>query len=70
MSDNVFDGLLLYILGPFSSAFVNKYGCRAVTIAGTVIAGVCLILSVFATNIFTLYVTIGLGTGFGLGETI
>lgn len=25
--------------GPISSGFVNKYGCRAVTIAGTVIAG-------------------------------
>ena len=62
--------VLFCILGPFSSAFVNKYGCRAVTIAGTVIAGVCLILSVFATNIYTLYVTIGLGTGFGLGEFI
>ncbi|CAO1392089.1 unnamed protein product [Diamesa serratosioi] len=53
--------------GPFSSAFVNKYGCRAVTIAGTIIAGVCLILSVFATNVFTLYITIGVGTGFGFG---
>jgi MFS family permease len=53
--------------GPFSSAFVNKYGCRAVTIAGCVIAGICLILSVFAKNVFTLYITIGLGTGFGFG---
>lgn len=53
--------------GPFSSAFVNKYGCRAVTIAGTIIAGICLILSVFATNVFTLYITIGVGTGFGFG---
>ena len=26
-------------VGPISSGFVNKYGCRAVTIAGTVIAG-------------------------------
>lgn len=26
-------------IGPISSGFVNKYGCRAVTIAGTVIAG-------------------------------
>lgn len=28
---------------------------------------VCLILSVFAKNVFTLYITIGLGTGFGFG---
>lgn len=27
----------------------------------------CLILSVFAKNVFTLYITIGLGTGFGFG---
>ncbi|KAG5683471.1 hypothetical protein PVAND_012749 [Polypedilum vanderplanki] len=53
--------------GPISSGFVNKYGCRAVTIAGTIIAGVCLILSVFAKNVFTLYITIGFGCGFGFG---
>lgn len=53
--------------GPISSGFVNKYGCRAVTIAGTVIAGLCMIASVFAKNVFTLYITIGFGTGFGFG---
>ncbi|XP_070491773.1 monocarboxylate transporter 5 [Chironomus tepperi] len=53
--------------GPISSGFVNKYGCRAVTIAGTIIAGVCLLLSVFAKNVFTLYITIGFGVGFGFG---
>lgn len=59
--------VLFNFAGPFSSAFVNKYGCRAVTIAGTVIAGISLILSIFAKNVFTLYITIGLGTGFGFG---
>lgn len=66
-----------FLVGPISSGFVNKYGCRAVTIAGTIIAGskgfkllkrfdlisiyaftACLILSVFAKNVFTLYITI------------
>ncbi|KAJ4436472.1 hypothetical protein ANN_16503 [Periplaneta americana] len=53
--------------GPVSSSFVNKYGCRAVTIAGSILGAVCLILSVFAQNVLTLYFTIGLGTGFGFG---
>lgn len=34
ISSNVF-----FHAGPISSGFVNKYGCRKVTIAGTVIAG-------------------------------
>lgn len=53
--------------GPISSSFVNKYGCRAVTIAGAVLAAVCLVLSVFAQNVLTLYFTIGLGTGMSNG---
>jgi MFS family permease len=53
--------------GPISSSFVNKYGCRAVTIAGSFLAGACLVLSVFARSVLTLYFTIGLGTGFGFG---
>lgn len=53
--------------GPISSSFVNKYGCREVTIAGAVLAFVCLVLSVFAQNVITLYFTIGLGAGLGFG---
>ncbi|KAJ6637586.1 Monocarboxylate transporter 5 [Pseudolycoriella hygida] len=53
--------------GPVSSAFVNKFGCRVVTIAGAILAGVCIICSSFAQNVATLIVTIGIGTGFGLG---
>lgn len=37
------------------------------TIAGALLAGVCLILSVWARNVLTLIVTIGVGTGMGLG---
>lgn len=47
--------------------FVNRYGCRAVTIAGALLAGICLIVSYFAQNVLTLIFTIGIGTGFGLG---
>lgn len=53
--------------GPISSSFVNKYGCRAVTIAGAILAGVCLVISAFAQNVLTLIFTVGVGTGFGFG---
>ena len=51
--------------GPISSFFMNKYGCRAVVIAGSFLAAACLVLSFFARNLLTLYFIIGLGTGFG-----
>ncbi|XP_068151506.1 LOW QUALITY PROTEIN: monocarboxylate transporter 12 [Drosophila tropicalis] len=53
--------------GPISSSFVNRYGCRAVTIAGAILASFCIIISMFAQNVFTLIITIGLGTGLGFG---
>ncbi|GLH15379.1 Monocarboxylate transporter, putative, partial [Gryllus bimaculatus] len=53
--------------GPISSSFVNRYGCRPVTIAGAILGSISLALSVFATNVQTLYLTIGLGTGLGFG---
>ncbi|KAB0797474.1 hypothetical protein PPYR_08467 [Photinus pyralis] len=53
--------------GPISSAFVNRWGCRAVTIAGAILGSVCMIISSFAQNVTTLYFTIGIGTGLGFG---
>ncbi|XP_057325967.1 monocarboxylate transporter 12 [Microplitis mediator] len=53
--------------GPISSALVNKYGCRTVTIAGAILSSACLLMSVFAQNVVTLYFTIGIGTGLGFG---
>ncbi|XP_059613461.1 monocarboxylate transporter 12 [Phlebotomus argentipes] len=53
--------------GPISSSFVNRYGCRAVTIAGSLLAGISLIASVFAQNVLTLIITVGLGCGMGFG---
>lgn len=38
-----------------------------VTIAGSILASVCLLASVHAQNVLTLIFTIGIGTGFGLG---
>lgn len=48
-----------YPKGPISSSFVNRYGCRAVTIAGAILASACLAVSVLAPNVFTLIITIG-----------
>ncbi|XP_063236931.1 uncharacterized protein LOC134539120 isoform X2 [Bacillus rossius redtenbacheri] len=53
--------------GPISSSFVNRFGLRAVTVAGSVLASSCLALSVLAPNVLTLYFTVGLGTGLGFG---
>lgn len=53
--------------GPISSAFVNKYGCRPVTIVGAVLASLGMVASAFARNVVTLYFTIGIGTGLGFG---
>lgn len=49
--------------GPIASVFVNKYGCRAVTIAGSILASICMLVSVYAESLLTLYLTIGFGTG-------
>lgn len=56
-----------FLPGPISSAFVNRYGCRAVTIAGSILASFCIVISYFAQNVLTLIFTIGIGTGFGFG---
>lgn len=45
--------------GPISSSFVNKYGCRVVAIAGSLLTSACLFASYYATNVITLIVTIG-----------
>ncbi|KAJ8973699.1 hypothetical protein NQ317_000751 [Molorchus minor] len=53
--------------GPMSSSFVNRYGCRVVTIAGAILASGCLVISFWAQNVITLCFTIGIGTGIGFG---
>ena len=49
--------------GPLASSLVNKYGCRAVTIAGTLVAAVGLACSVVAPSIEVHYLTVGIITG-------
>ncbi|XP_042869845.1 monocarboxylate transporter 12-like [Penaeus japonicus] len=53
--------------GPIAGIFVNKFGCRLVTIAGAVLASAALFVSIFAPNVQTLYITIGVGAGLGFG---
>lgn len=53
--------------GPISSSLVNRWGCRAVTIAGAILASICMIISFWAQNVITLCITIGVGTGLGFG---
>jgi hypothetical protein len=43
---------------------VNKFGCRAVTIAGAVIGAIGIAASALATNVAILYLTIGVLTGY------
>lgn len=59
--------VLFLISGPISSSFVNRWGCRTVTVVGAILASVCVTLSAFANNVLTLIFTIGVGTGFGFG---
>ncbi|XP_076162612.1 monocarboxylate transporter 5-like isoform X2 [Ptiloglossa arizonensis] len=58
--------------GPISGSFVNKFGCRSVTISGSLLASACLLASMWARHIVTLYFTIGIGTacGSGLGTLV
>ncbi|XP_058806582.1 monocarboxylate transporter 13 [Phymastichus coffea] len=56
-----------YCSGPISSHFVNKFGCRAVTVAGTLLASACLLASVWVRSLGMLYLTAGVGTGLGFG---
>ena len=49
--------------GPLVSGLVNRYGCRAVCIAGAFVGGAGFVLSTFATSVKVMYVTIGLVLG-------
>jgi len=48
-----------YFLGPIVSALTNKYGCRVVCMAGSVIASLAFALSIFSPNVNVLMITYG-----------
>lgn len=52
-----------YFTGPVASGLTNKYGCRAVTIAGAILAAFGLMLSTLSPNVLFLFFSIGICTG-------
>ncbi|XP_017768067.1 PREDICTED: monocarboxylate transporter 12 [Nicrophorus vespilloides] len=53
--------------GPISGWMVNRWGCRTVTIVGSILASICMMISIWANSIIILYFTIGIGAGLGFG---
>ncbi|KAG8193735.1 hypothetical protein JTE90_005033 [Oedothorax gibbosus] len=56
-----------YIAGPFASCLVNRFGCRKVSVTGSLIATSGILLSLVMPRIEYLYLTMGLFCGFGVG---
>ncbi|XP_018011512.1 uncharacterized protein LOC108668771 isoform X2 [Hyalella azteca] len=54
------------LAGPLASLLTDHFGCRKVTIVGSVIASVGFLLSAFSNSILVLLITLGLITGLGL----
>lgn len=55
------------IIGPLVGALCNKFGCRAVCIAGSIISTVAFALSIFSPTVNWLMFTYGFLGGFGFG---
>lgn len=58
---------VVFTVGPIASALTNKYGCRLVAIAGSILSSFGLFVSIFTPNVIFLYFTIGICTGTGIG---
>uniref|UniRef100_A0A182K9Y6 Major facilitator superfamily (MFS) profile domain-containing protein n=1 Tax=Anopheles christyi TaxID=43041 RepID=A0A182K9Y6_9DIPT len=54
------------LCGPVASFLTDRYGCRKVTIIGSILASIGFALSAYATSIEMLYLTFGILSGFGL----
>ncbi|GFQ99860.1 monocarboxylate transporter 12, partial [Trichonephila clavata] len=52
---------------PVVSALTNKFGCRPVTIAGSIISCIAFLLSIIAPSVDVLMVTYGIIAGIGFG---
>lgn len=52
--------------GPIASFLTDRYGCQKVTIIGSIVASAGFVMSAFADSLFTLFITFGLISGFGL----
>ncbi|XP_046325542.2 monocarboxylate transporter 13-like isoform X1 [Haliotis rufescens] len=58
---------ILGIVAPVTGILTDKYGCRTVTMSGSVIASSGFVISSFAPNIDILYISYGVLVGIGLG---
>jgi len=54
------------LVGPIASALTDRYGCRMVTIVGSLLAAMGFFLSSFAPSLEVIYFTCGVLAGFGL----
>lgn len=52
--------------GPVASFLTDRYGCRKVTIAGSILACIGFVISSFSTSMEMLFLTFGIIAGFGL----
>lgn len=50
-------------IGPLAGALTNNFGCRVMAIVGTLVATVGLIATIFAPNIWFMYVSFGIVVG-------
>ncbi|KAL4709454.1 hypothetical protein ACJJTC_019751 [Scirpophaga incertulas] len=53
--------------GPVVSALCNKYGCRAVCVAGSLVATAAFVMSTFSKSVTVMMITYGLLGGIGFG---
>lgn len=58
---------MTFAVGPIASGLTNKFGCRAITAAGAVLAAFGLAISIYAPSVVVLLFTIGVCTGAGFG---
>jgi len=58
--------LLYFSLGVVGGALADRYGPRATGVAGIVLLSAGLLLSSFATDLYTVYLAYGLGIGIGI----
>lgn len=59
MSCHIIENMLFFVLGPIVSALANKYGCRAVCIAGSIVGAAGFAMSSFSPDLSVLMLTYG-----------
>lgn len=52
--------IFCYFLGPLAGALTSVYGCKKVTVTGSILTAFGFILSIFATDVYYLYFSFGI----------